>query len=276
MGVTALSDLLNCTSGTKDYSCDCEGRLCAYVCVCARVSGGKLIWLSSLQQQRGGVAQQLRSCCVRCCHVGEVAGSALQHTAGKFHFLPMSCLLSLSLSLLSRDTHMVLASKAEARGRTRTGRWERRGGEGGRQRGWTEMKGTACSDGGGGGGESGLFHAVAAKGRLRSERCADARWHTVVWNLQAAQIKAASKREVTQREELVSHLPQCRCKWAQNDDAMESEVIIKKQQLWQSFKQLHISSCKRKCTKHFCVFTLSFISFLDDSSKITHQATDKQ
>lgn len=34
MGVPSPSDprLLNCTSGTKDYGCDCKGRLYVYAC----------------------------------------------------------------------------------------------------------------------------------------------------------------------------------------------------------------------------------------------------
>lgn len=34
MGVISVSDprLLNCTSGTKDYVCDCKGRLYVYAC----------------------------------------------------------------------------------------------------------------------------------------------------------------------------------------------------------------------------------------------------
>lgn len=52
--------------------------------------------------------------------------TSLQHTAGKFHILSTSCLLSL-LSLLSRDIHMLLTSKMRRRlmggGRGVVARW---------------------------------------------------------------------------------------------------------------------------------------------------------
>lgn len=104
MGVTALSDPMSVKfylwhKGLRlwlwgEIVCYlCGFGACVYVCVC----GCKWIWLRSLVVRRYCSAALLLLCALLS-HQGGcwLSRSPLQHTAGKFHFLSMSCLLSLS------------------------------------------------------------------------------------------------------------------------------------------------------------------------------------
>lgn len=92
------------------WGVDFRDRVCLCVCACLCDSGCKLIQPSpaAAGQCCSAALLPLRSLLS---HRGvcSLSTSALQHTAGKFHFLSTSCLLS--LSLLSRDIHMLLTSK---------------------------------------------------------------------------------------------------------------------------------------------------------------------